>query len=31
MKDMVYKLTDKPVVLPRTLAARIVTEIADVG
>ncbi len=31
MKDMVYKLTNKPVVLPRTLAARIVTEIADVG
>lgn len=31
MKDMVYKLTSKPVVLPRTLAARIVTEIADIG
>lgn len=30
MKDMVFKLTKKPVVLPRTLAARIVTEIADI-
>ncbi|ETA80077.1 AroM family protein [Youngiibacter fragilis] len=31
MKDMVYNLTKKPVVLPRTLAARIVTEMADIG
>ncbi|MBW8382108.1 MAG: AroM family protein [Youngiibacter sp.] len=31
MKDMIYRLTNKSVVLPRTLAARVITEIADVN
>ena len=31
MKDMIYRLTNKPVVLPRTLAARVVTELDDVN
>ena len=31
MKDIVFKLTRKPVVLPRILAARIITEMADVN